>query len=102
MEIDKLSSNSNKSGLDGFGSAKEDSLSSTGRIRTPAEARAIHPDPDLSHDVRTQLAILTLVSGNLDILYDRLDDEKRRQMVRDIRKHTRMLSDLAADMLSRL
>lgn len=49
---------------------------------------------DLSHEVRTQLAIMALVSGNLDLLYDRLDDEKRQKMIRTMRKHTRLLCDL--------
>ena len=49
---------------------------------------------DLSHEVRTLLTIMTLISGNLDLLYDRLDDEKRRQMIRTMRKHTRLLCDL--------
>jgi|GEM_PF-7031523 len=57
------------------------------------------PDQELSHALRTRLAIITLLSGNLDLLYERLDDEKRRAMIRDLRKHTRALNDLASDLL---
>jgi K+-sensing histidine kinase KdpD len=49
--------------------------------------------------LRTSLAIITLVSGNLDLLYERLDDEERQRMIRSIRKHTQKLNDLIGDML---
>lgn len=54
---------------------------------------------DVAHELRTSLAIITLLSGNLDILYERLDDVKRRRMIRDIRKHTQRLSDSIKDVL---
>jgi two-component system cell cycle sensor histidine kinase/response regulator CckA len=54
---------------------------------------------NVSHELRTPLSILTLVSGNLDTLYDRLDDEKRRKMIRDIREHTQTLNDLIGNVL---
>jgi hypothetical protein len=54
---------------------------------------------DISHAVRTRLAIITLLSGNLDMLYERLNDDKRRKMIQDIRTHTQILSDLLCDVL---
>jgi signal transduction histidine kinase len=54
---------------------------------------------DLAHELRTSLAILTLLSGNLDLLYERLDDGRRRKMIRDIRKHMQRLNGLITDIL---
>lgn len=54
---------------------------------------------NVSHELRTPLSIITLLSGNLDTLYDRLDDTKRRKMIRDIREHTRVLDELIGDVL---
>lgn len=54
---------------------------------------------NVSHELRTPLSVLTLVSDNLDSLYDRLDDGKRQKMIRDIQKHTRILNDLINDVL---
>ncbi len=54
---------------------------------------------NISHELRTPLSIITLLSGNLDTLYDRLDDPKRRGMIRDIRKHAQVLDDLIGDVL---
>ena len=54
---------------------------------------------DVSHELRTVLAIITLLSGNLDLFYERLDDEKRRTMIRDIRTQTRKLNNLVGDVL---
>jgi PAS domain S-box-containing protein len=54
---------------------------------------------NVSHELRTPLSILTLVSGNLDTLYDRLEDDKRRKMVRDIREHTQTLNGLVGNVL---
>jgi light-regulated signal transduction histidine kinase (bacteriophytochrome) len=68
------------------------------------DMQVIEPDDlagvDISHEVRTSLAIITLLSGNLDLLYERMDEEKRRKMIRDIRKHTRRLNHLIGDVLS--
>ncbi len=59
-----------------------------------------HDEPiDISHELRTILAIITLVSGNLDLFYERLDEEKRRKMIRDIRTQTRKLNTLVCDVL---
>ncbi|MGD8624898.1 MAG: histidine kinase dimerization/phospho-acceptor domain-containing protein [Anaerolineae bacterium] len=54
---------------------------------------------DISHELRTSLAIITLLSGNLDILYERLSNAERRRMIRDIRKHTQRLNDLLEEAL---
>jgi len=54
---------------------------------------------DLSHEVRTSLAIVTLLSGNLDILYEQLDDARRQKMIRNIRKHAQRLNDLVVEVL---
>lgn len=70
-----------------------------------ASASAVDQDDlaaraDLSHELRTSLAIITLLSGNLDLLYDRLDDRERRKMIRDIRKHTQRLNEMIAAVLA--
>lgn len=57
------------------------------------------PGVEMEHSVRTRLAILTLLSGNLDLLYERLNEDKRRQMIRDIRTHTQVLSELVCDVM---
>jgi K+-sensing histidine kinase KdpD len=53
----------------------------------------------LSYELRTALAVITLLSGNLDLLYDRLSDEQRQKMIRDIRTHTRKMNDFIGDVL---
>lgn len=55
---------------------------------------ATNTDAEVAHEIRTELTILTLLSGNLDLLYDLLDDDKRRQMIQSMRKHTRALNEL--------
>jgi signal transduction histidine kinase len=54
---------------------------------------------NVSHELRTPLSVLTLLSGNLDMLYDRLDDDRRRKMVKDIREYGRVLRDLIDNVL---
>lgn len=54
---------------------------------------------NVSHELRTPLSVLTLVSDNLDTFYERLSDERRRKMIRDIQKHTQVLNDLIVDVL---
>jgi PAS domain S-box-containing protein len=54
---------------------------------------------NVSHELRTPLSIITLISGNLDRLYDRLSDEKRRKMIQDIRDQAQVLNDLVGDVL---
>lgn len=60
------------------------------------------PHLDISHALRTRLTIITLIGDNLDLLYDHLDDEKRRELIRDLCLHTRRLNDLACDLLAQL
>lgn len=55
---------------------------------------------DVAHELRTPLSIMTLLAGNLDTLYERIDDRKRRVMIRDIREHTRMLNELVDNVLN--
>jgi signal transduction histidine kinase len=52
---------------------------------------------DFPHELRTALAIITLIIGNLDLLYERLGDDERRKMIRKIRKHTEKLNALVLD-----
>jgi two-component system phosphate regulon sensor histidine kinase PhoR len=54
---------------------------------------------NISHELRTPLSIITLHSGNLDILFDRLDADQRRRLVREIRTHADILNDLLEDVL---
>lgn len=54
---------------------------------------------NVSHELRTPLSVITLLSDNLDGLYDRLDDAKRRKMICDIQKHTESLNNLIGDVL---
>ncbi|MCB0164050.1 MAG: response regulator [Anaerolineae bacterium] len=54
---------------------------------------------NVSHELRTPLSVITLISDNLEGLYDRLDDAKRRKMIRDIQKHTESLNNLIGDVL---
>lgn len=52
-----------------------------------------------SHELRTPLSTITLISGNLDTQYDRLDDAKRRKMIKDIRKQIHILNELVDGVL---
>ncbi len=54
---------------------------------------------NVSHELRTLLSVIVLLSGNLDMLYDRLGDDKRRQMIHDLREHARILNDLLGSVL---
>jgi len=54
---------------------------------------------NVSHELRTPLSVITLLADNLDTLYERLNDDKRRQMVRDLQKHTEILNNLIGDIL---
>jgi PAS domain S-box-containing protein len=54
---------------------------------------------NVSHELRTPLSVIALISGNLETLYARLDDGKRRKMIRDIREHARVLDDLVGSVL---
>ncbi len=54
---------------------------------------------NVSHELRTPLSIITLLTGNLDTLFDRLDEKKRQKMIRDVREHTKVLNDLVNSVL---
>ncbi len=54
---------------------------------------------NVSHELRTPISVITLISGNLDALYDQLDDNKRRKMIKDIRRHIEVLDNLISDIL---
>jgi PAS domain S-box-containing protein len=54
---------------------------------------------NVSHELRTPLSVITLLSGNLDTLYDRLDDQQRRGITRDIRAQARVLNELITGVL---
>lgn len=54
---------------------------------------------NVSHELRTPLSILTLLVGNLDRLYDRLEEAKRKEMIQDVREQIGVLSDLVGDVL---
>ena len=54
---------------------------------------------NVSHELRTPLSIITLLSGNLDRRYHQVSDEKRQQMIRDIREQARTLSELVENVL---
>jgi len=54
---------------------------------------------NVSHELRTPLSVITLLSGNLDTLYERLDDSQRRGITRDIRKQARVLNELITGVL---
>ena len=54
---------------------------------------------NVSHELRTPVSVIALVSGNLDRLYDHLDDQKRKRMIQEIREQARVLNDLIQDIL---
>lgn len=55
---------------------------------------------DLAHELRTTLAVITLSSGNLELLYDRLSDEQRQKMIREIRAQIQKLNEFIGDILA--
>jgi signal transduction histidine kinase len=54
---------------------------------------------NVSHELSTPLSVITLLADNLEALYERLDDAKRRKMIRDIQKHAQVLNDLIEGVL---
>ncbi|NNJ09616.1 response regulator [Chloroflexales bacterium ZM16-3] len=54
---------------------------------------------NVSHELRTPLSIITLHSGNLDTLYDRLTAEQQRRLIREVRAQAQLLDDLIGDIL---
>ncbi len=57
-------------------------------------ASGVPDEAALSYELRTLLGIITLISGNLELLYERLSDGQRRKMICDLRTYTRKLNDL--------
>lgn len=57
------------------------------------------PGLDVSHELRTSLAVITMLSGNLELLYDRLDDCRKQSMIRDLRGQTKKLNTLVGSIL---
>ncbi|MCB0155415.1 MAG: response regulator [Anaerolineae bacterium] len=55
---------------------------------------------NVSHELRTPLSVITLIGDNLDKLYDRLNEDRRRKMIQDIQKHSQALDDLISDILA--
>lgn len=49
---------------------------------------------NVSHELRTPLSVITLIVGNLENMYSRLDNEQRLKMVKEIRTETRVLAEL--------
>ncbi|WP_165774878.1 response regulator [Candidatus Viridilinea mediisalina] len=64
-----------------------------------AERMKAHFISNVSHELRTPLSIIALHSGNLDTLYDRLNDERRKHLIREVRFQTALLDDLIGDVL---
>lgn len=54
---------------------------------------------NVSHELRSPMSLITMLVGSLEMLYLRLDDAKRLEIIGDIRKHARVLSDLISDVL---
>jgi PAS domain S-box-containing protein len=54
---------------------------------------------NVSHELRTPLSVITLVSGNLDTLYERLDDHRRHKMIQDIRAYVREMNHIVGNVL---
>lgn len=54
---------------------------------------------NVSHELRSPVSLITMLAGNLEMLYGRLDDRKRLAIVADIRANTRALSDLIGSVL---
>lgn len=54
---------------------------------------------EISHELRGPLAIIALHSGNLEMLYDQLDDERRRLLIAAIRRQAGLLDGLLGGLL---
>jgi PAS domain S-box-containing protein len=54
---------------------------------------------NVSHELRSPMSLITMLTGSLELLYPRMDDARRLEIIQDIRKHTRVLSDLIGDVL---
>lgn len=54
---------------------------------------------NVSHELRSPVSLITMLAGNLEMLYNRLDDERRLEIIADIRANTRALTDLIGSVL---
>lgn len=54
---------------------------------------------NVSHELRSPTSLITMLAGSLEMLYPRLDDARRLEVIGDIRKHARDLSDLIGGVL---
>lgn len=54
---------------------------------------------EVSHELRGPLGIIALHSGNLEMLYDQLDDERRRRLIAAIRQQAGLLDGLLGGLL---
>jgi signal transduction histidine kinase len=54
---------------------------------------------NIAHELLTPLSVITLLGGNLERLYHKLDDTKRLKMIHDIRWHTHLLHELVENTL---
>jgi signal transduction histidine kinase len=85
---------------DGGSSVSLSPVSNDMALNRAVEAFQVETGMDIAHELRTSLAIITLVSGNLEILYDRLDDDRRRKMISDIRRQTKRLDGIITELLA--
>ncbi|MCB0190500.1 MAG: response regulator [Anaerolineae bacterium] len=54
---------------------------------------------NVTHELSTPLSIATLLADNLGLLYEHIEDEKRRKMIQNIQKHMRVLNNLVDNVL---
>jgi two-component system phosphate regulon sensor histidine kinase PhoR len=54
---------------------------------------------NVSHELRSPMGLITMLSGSLEMLHARLDDEQRLEIIRNIRSHARVLNDLISNVL---
>lgn len=54
---------------------------------------------NVSHELRTPLSIMMMHIGNLDMLYEQMEDAKRRSLIHTIREQTRLLHELITNVL---
>jgi PAS domain S-box-containing protein len=53
----------------------------------------------VSHELRTPLSVITLASDSLEAFHDRMTEDVRHSMLRDIREQAHVLNDLIGDVL---
>lgn len=54
---------------------------------------------NVSHELSTPLTVMSLLVDNFEMLYERLSEEKRQKMIQDIKKHMRILNNMADSIL---